>query len=588
MKKCLIFLLTVICLIGAATALADELRGYEQAGGYQYVTFGEYPTFADGGVAPILWRVMRIDDGAAFLLTEYIVEVRKINEDAKGYRGWEKSDLYSFLNGDFKKSAFSKAEQTALVVRTEDGALVTLVSGDDFKDESIGFGTNKSRLCESTEYAKSRGLLIYSQGHKYSPWWSRTRSTDKAGQQRFILDGGAIGRTAVNAKDRGVRPVVFVDLSRVAINGGTGTMDNPYRLIPTAIDTPDALDETDKVDDTDLTDTPEATDEQPVLELTTTPPTGDATPNSDETSTSGAPKAASENINPLFVGLAEDGFLPEGVQEFVLADKEEGLWLYASQTLRVEINRFYDVKKPLRWYEIEVFAKDGEIFRAYPFNEAKYKNPSVATTPTKMAKQHHLVFAINGDNFFYRVGRQKEVDYRYPIGLVIRGGEMLYDVPRSATSTVFPPLDVLATYADGDMKLFYNGEITAEQAMADGVIDTYAFGPILVENGEVAGRASEFGLVDNPRIALGMIEKGHYAIVMCESRTGDSTGESCVWMAERMEALGCDIALNLDGGQTASIIFMGELINKTAKYDSGNSERPQNEVIGIGVSDAVQ
>lgn len=585
MKKRLFCLLLVAMLIlTALPALAAEIRGYEKASGYQYVTFGQYPTTASGGIEPILWRVMKIDDGAAFLLTEYIVDVRKLHSEIKTYKGWEQSDMYAFLNGEFKDKAFSAEEQSALVNRTEDGALVTLVSGDDYKDTSIGFGTNKSRMCESTAYAKEQGLYIYSKGRKYSPWWSRTRSTDNPDQQRRIMDEGATGRIAVTAKDLGVRPMVYIDLSQVEIMGGSGSMSDPYQLVSLAaapaVVAPEPTAE--PVIDEPIVDEPQASvANEPADEPAQA---NDPAP----AASSSAPKGATEDINPRFVGLADDGFLAPGLEEFVLTDKDAGLWLYATQTLRIEINRFYDEKKPLRWYEVEIFARDGEIFRAYPFNEEKYTNPYAATTPTKMARQHHLAFAINGDNFFYRVGRQKEVNYRYPIGLILRDGKELYDVQRNAGSTQFPPLDLLATYADGDMKLFENGEITAKDALADGMLDTYAFGPILVENGEVSPRASLYGEVDNPRIALGMVEKGHYIVVLCESRTGDSTGESCVWLAERMEALDCDIALNLDGGQTASIIFMGELVNKTAKYDGASSERPQNEVIGIGVTDAVK
>ncbi len=582
MKKCFVcLLLAAALLMSAQAAFSAELNGYGKQTGYQYVTFGSYPTDADGGVQPILWRVMKTEDGAAFLLTEYILDVRKLHGEIKTYKGWEKSDMYAFLNGEFKDKAFDQDEQAALVSRTEDGALVTLVSGDDYNDESIGFGNKKSRLCESTEYAKSQGLYIYSKGHKYSRWWSRTRSTDNPDQQRRVMDEGATGRIAVTAKDLGVRPMAYIDMSRVEITGGSGTMSDPFRLAALT----DSV-----VSAPEPTAEPTATADEPIEDQPATddPITPEATDIPREPVLSAAPKAASEGINPRFEGLAEDGFLAPGEEEFVLSDADEGLWLYAASSLRVEIKRFYDEKKPLRWYEAEIFARDGEIFRAYPFNADKYKNPNVATIPTKMAKQHHLVFAINGDNFFYRVGRSKEVSYRYPIGLVLRGGEELFDVPRNAGSTVFPPLDVLATYADGDMRLFENGGITAKDALAGGAVDTYSFGPILVENGEISPRASLYGEVDNPRIALGMVEKGHYIVVLCESRTGDSTGESCVWLAEKMESLGCDIALNLDGGQTASIIFMGNLVNKTAKYVGESSERPQNEVIGIGVSASVQ
>ena len=142
-------------------------------------------------------------------------------------------------------------ERAALVNRTEDNALVTLITSDEMKDASIGFSSNNARLCESTAYAKilpdppifelpktnNKGrwkpLYIYSKGHKYSPWWSRTRSVDYPHEQRRVMDEGKIGRISTGNSDLGVRPTVYVNLGLLNIGSGNGSMDNPYQLLPT-------------------------------------------------------------------------------------------------------------------------------------------------------------------------------------------------------------------------------------------------------------------------------------------------------------------------------------------------------------------
>ena len=45
-------------------------------------------------------------------------------------------------------------------------------------------------------------------------------------------------------------------------------------------------------------------------------------------------------------------------------------------------------------------------------------------------------------------------------------------------------------------------------------------------------------------------------------------------------------ACNLDGGQTACMLFMGSRINKIGTYDGKTTDRdrPQNELLGIGQS----
>ena len=154
--KSMILLLLVLALalpLCAATEGADEITGYSRAGGHRYVLFGAYPTEEDGTVKPILWRVLRAENGEAWLLSEYILFAAPVHGDHEHYAGWESSDLYKYLNEVFINDAFSAGEQSALLCRTEDSALVTLITSNDMKDASIGFSSNKDRLCEGTPYA---------------------------------------------------------------------------------------------------------------------------------------------------------------------------------------------------------------------------------------------------------------------------------------------------------------------------------------------------------------------------------------------------------------------------------------------------
>ncbi len=297
-------------------------------------------------------------------------------------------------------------------------------------------------------------------------------------------------------------------------------------------------------------------------------------------------------IHPAFENLTAEGFLPEGEAEFVLEDEENGLWLYASQTLRIQIERKTGTnskKQPLRWFEARIFTRDtSELFDIYPWDEAKYTNHYTLTYANEIALKHKLVFAINSDYFIFREARQHDADvnYNYPKGLIIRDRKVLYDVPRSKTSTVYPPLDVMAFFPDGTMKTYLNGTLSADEILKTDATDTISFGPILVENGEVSPRSKEYGNTPNPRTPLGYGGPGHYVCVVVESRTSESKGESCVWMGQVMADLGCETALNLDGGATSTMLFMGKQINKSGNYGD-ITNRQQNELIGIGISDNV-
>ena len=71
-------LLAMLTLCSAAFA-AEELRGYDKSAGYVYLTLGEFPQTANGDVEPILWRVLSADAEKVYILSEYVLEARRIH-----------------------------------------------------------------------------------------------------------------------------------------------------------------------------------------------------------------------------------------------------------------------------------------------------------------------------------------------------------------------------------------------------------------------------------------------------------------------------------------------------------------------------
>ena len=51
------------------------------------------------------------------------------------------------------------------------------------------------------------------------------------------------------------------------------------------------------------------------------------------------------------------------------------------------------------------------------------------------------------------------------------------------------------------------------------------------------------------------------------------------WMAEKMQELGVQEAFNLDGGNSLSLIFMGDIINRAP---GNTNNRPITSVLGFG------
>ena len=66
-------------------------------------------------------------------------------------------------------------------------------------------------------------------------------------------------------------------------------------------------------------------------------------------------------------------------------------------------------------------------------------------------------------------------------------------------------MKIPAVYSDGSFKTFNDSETTAQKLVDSGVVNTFAFGPTLVENGKVAvSENEEVGqdMADNPRTAI--------------------------------------------------------------------------------------
>ena len=242
LKKALAVLLLAALLIPCFAGAEDVLRGYEKKKGYEYVTLGTFPQTEDGDREPILWRVLQVKDGRAYILSEYVLEARRIHGDYKEYENkptntrhpgfaadFTQTEMSKYLNGEFT-SNFTAGE-LALLVTDEEWGMFTLLSSDELKDAKLGFTNDASRKAWGTEYAKANGLFVYGPNRgSHSPYWSRSQSTTNKQAARCIKSKGEVGYINVITEDEGMRPVAWLDLSKIVITGGAGTLEDPYVL----------------------------------------------------------------------------------------------------------------------------------------------------------------------------------------------------------------------------------------------------------------------------------------------------------------------------------------------------------------------
>lgn len=243
MLRVLAALLLVCLCLASAAAEEPALRGYDQENGYVYLALGTFPQTAEGGVLPIVWRVLSVEDGQAYILSEYVLEARCIESDYyayahkptdKKYPGYDgdfsQTEMSKYLNGDFASSNFSE-EELSLIAEDEHLGRFYLVTAEDLKNKELGFGTDKSRKGYGTDWAKANGLFVYSASHgKHSPYWTRDQSTSDPRHARCTKAKGNLGRINVITVDEGMRPACKLNLDSLSISGGEGTLDAPYTL----------------------------------------------------------------------------------------------------------------------------------------------------------------------------------------------------------------------------------------------------------------------------------------------------------------------------------------------------------------------
>ena len=193
---------------------------------------------------------------------------------------------------------------------------------------------------------------------------------------------------------------------------------------------------------------------------------------------------------------------------------------------------------------------------------------NVTAKTSVTAAENNAILAVNGD--YYGANST---------GYVIRNGVVYRDTVREDSSN-----GDLAIYKDGSFKIIYEDEISAEQLVKYGVVNLLAFGPSLVEDGEiVVDTNSEVGqsMSSNPRTAIGIIDENRYIIVVSDGRTSESEGLSLYQLAEVMKSYGVKTAYNLDGGGSSTLYFNGQVINKPTTNGT-ISERAVSDIVYIG------
>lgn len=250
-------------------------------------------------------------------------------------------------------------------------------------------------------------------------------------------------------------------------------------------------------------------------------------------------------------------------KEVIIEDAEQGYWFYENTDtgIRIEIHRKIDEIEKILWYEADLRFTENALLQ---FPVANEESPGKGFAyPEVIARSTQSVFGINDDQFGHRIYNHK------PVGIIIRNGKLISNKTKKNNNLSWPTLDTVAFYRDGSMRTFASQTYTGEEYLQQGAYTVLSFGPWLVREGKLNPLCEKHFTTREPRTAIGMIEPYHFVTITVEGRVKQSRGVGMQWLAERMLALHAQEAINLDGGKTTSLLFMGKRLKsnyKTGKF----------------------
>ena len=222
-----------------------------------------------------------------------------------------------------------------------------------------------------------------------------------------------------------------------------------------------------------------------------------------------------------------------------------------------------------RAYDSNIYVADVEVTDGTSILSAFANNTygrNITDTTSDMAEENNAVLAINGD---YYGARQS--------GYVIRNGVVYRNQGSNGEDMVISK--------DGSLSFISESDTTTDSLIQKQAWQVLSFGPVLVENGQVAVSENDevgMAMASNPRTAIGTVAKNHYLFVVSDGRTSESAGLSLYELANFMKSLGATNVYNLDGGGSSTMVFQGEVVNNPTTNGNKISERAVSDILYIG------
>lgn len=189
----------------------------------------------------------------------------------------------------------------------------------------------------------------------------------------------------------------------------------------------------------------------------------------------------------------------------------------------------------------------------------------------EIAKRQKSVLTINGGGF-------NDPNYSStggnPIGITIKNSKVITDEPLGNSYH-----GLIGFNKDNILVLKHN--ITADEAIKQGIREAVTMGPFLIVNGKPSFMKGNGGWGYAARSAIGQRKDGIVLFLVVDSNEFRSKGASMVDLTEIMQRYGAINAANLDGGTSSVMIVDGTLINDPIDSALRHKTRPIPTVFSV-------
>jgi len=258
-------------------------------------------------------------------------------------------------------------------------------------------------------------------------------------------------------------------------------------------------------------------------------------------STPAGETAVSPSPTPVDTGLLGGKY----AEKFTAGEVEQTEDSYRSGNVCIEMSKKTagTTDRPIVYYVADIYVKNISSFRTAVAEQYKDQNESDiknAMPALQLSQLAGAIVSINGDSFAWHQS------------LAVRNGvEWTKNLPVYG--------DICVLYKDGTMETYAQNEVKnalVDEIYAKDPYHIWTFRPQLLVDGQVPANFTRSKA--NPLSAVGYFEPGHYCFILVDGRQkGYSWGMTLEDLAKVFYDLGCKVAFNLDGGDTAVMTYNG-------------------------------